>query len=113
MPRRRCPRHYLRQYSITNARGIGLAQTRPDYERANAYPSPNYLKRIVAFGIPESFDCKPSGGERRDPANGQPPCFVQPPSMYDAKRFPRLLRGVAPLRPPPEGTEGRTPARLP
>ena len=114
------PRHYLRQFSITSSRGVGVAQTRPEYERANAYPAPNYLKRARVFGISESFDCKPTRGVKRDPTNGSPPCFVQPPSLFDLKHFPRLVRGGAPLRPPPnenEGTRtgrpGRGPAVLP
>jgi phospholipid/cholesterol/gamma-HCH transport system substrate-binding protein len=104
------PRHYLRQIGVINARGLGLARTRPIYERANAYPGPNYLTRGRALGIPEAFDCKPSGGEVRDPKNGEPPCFVAPRSLFDGRLFPRLERGQAPLRPPPPGTLGSEPA---
>ena len=100
------PRHYLRQYSAINARGIGFHQTRPNYERALSYPAPNYQKRSRMFGITESFDCKPAGGEKPDPEEGLPPCFVQPPSLYDLRFFPRHLRGRAPLKPPPPGNEG-------
>jgi phospholipid/cholesterol/gamma-HCH transport system substrate-binding protein len=106
------PRHYLRQFGVINARGIGLNRTRPSYERGNAYPSANYISRARPLGIYESFDCKPTGGEKRDPTNGEPPCFVQPPSLFDGLRFPRLRRGKAPLVPAPgpyDGTEPATP----
>jgi virulence factor Mce-like protein len=91
------PRHYLRQFSISNTRGIQLSQTRPSYERGNAYPLPNYLKRMRPLGMTESFDCAPTGfpgdGTRPDSAQGEPPCFVQPPQMWDGKKFPRIQRG--------------------
>ena len=104
------PRHYLRQYGVINARGLGIARTRPAYERANAYPGPNYMTRAKALGIFEAFDCKPSGGEVRESKNGEPPCYVQPRSLFDGRFFPRLVRGGAPLRPPPPGTLGSEPA---
>jgi hypothetical protein len=104
------PRHYLRQYGVINSRGLGIARTRPAYERANAYPGPNYMTRAKALGIFEAFDCKPSGGPGRESKNGEPPCYVQPPSLYDGRFFPRLVRGGAPLRPPPPGTLGTAPA---
>jgi virulence factor Mce-like protein len=104
------PRHYLRQYGVINSRGLGIARTRPTYERANAYPGPNYLTRGRALGIVEAFDCKPSGGPVRESKNGEPPCYVQPRSLFDGRSFPRLVRGGAPLRPPPPGTLGSQPA---
>jgi virulence factor Mce-like protein len=92
------PRHYLRQFSISNTRGIQLQQTsRPSYERGNAYPLPNYLKRMRPLGMTESFDCMNSGaggdGTKPEPGQGEPPCFVQPPHLWDGKKFPRLPRG--------------------
>jgi phospholipid/cholesterol/gamma-HCH transport system substrate-binding protein len=104
------PRHYLRQYGVINGRGLGLNRTRPSYERANAYPGPNYLKRARSLGIFEAFDCKPSKGEVRESKNGEPPCYVAPRSLFDGRFFPRLERGGAPLRPPPPGTLGSEPA---
>jgi virulence factor Mce-like protein len=104
------PRHYLRQYGVINSRGLGLNRTRPVYERANAYPGPNYLKRARSLGIFEAFDCAPSGGTVRESKNGEPPCYVQPKSLFDGRYFPRLQRGGAPLRPPPPGTLGSEPA---
>jgi len=95
------PRHYLKQFGMINSRGVGVAQTRPEYERGNSYPGPNYLKRVPPLGIAEAFDCKPAGGEKKDATNGSPPCFVAPKSLFDGKQFPRLNKGEAPLRPPP------------
>lgn len=105
------PRHYLRGYTAINARSLGIQRTRPNYERANAYPAPNYLKRAKGLGIIEAFDCKPTGkGEVREPENGLPPCYVQPQQLWDDKLFPRLVKGGAPLMPPPKGTAGTKPA---
>ncbi len=90
------PRHYLRQFSISNTRGIQLNQTAsPTYERGNAYPLPNYLKRFRPLGMTETFTCAntASGGEVKDAAQGEPPCFVQPPHLWDGKMFPRIQRG--------------------
>jgi virulence factor Mce-like protein len=103
-------RHYLRQYGVINARGLGLNRTRPPYERGNAYPSANYLSRARPLGIFESFDCKPSGGEKKNSVNGEPPCFVQPPSLWDGNLFPRLHKNKAPLVPGPGPYDGTEPA---
>jgi phospholipid/cholesterol/gamma-HCH transport system substrate-binding protein len=106
------PRHYLRAYTANNSRGLGIQRTRPNYERGNAYPAPNYLKRGRPLGITESFDCKPSGGTKRDPeaVGNLAPCFVQPPSLWDGGLFPRLRSGVTPLRPNPRDYDGSRPA---
>jgi virulence factor Mce-like protein len=104
------PRHYLRAYSAINSRGLGVARTRPGYDRGNAYPAPNYLSRMRPLGIAEAFDCKPTGGEKPEAENGNPPCFVAPGSLWDGGRYPRLSSGEAPLRPPPGELDGREPA---
>jgi phospholipid/cholesterol/gamma-HCH transport system substrate-binding protein len=104
------PRHYLKQFGIINSRGVGIASSRPEYERGNSYPGPNYLKRARPFGMIESFDCKPTGGEKRDATSGSPPCFVAPKSLFDGKYFPRLTKGEAPLRPNPQENAGTEPA---
>jgi virulence factor Mce-like protein len=105
-------RHYLRQFSITNSRSLGVQQTRPAYERGNSYGAPNYLKRArLVGGVPESFDCKPAGGVKPEPEPGLPPCFVQPESLWDGNQFPRLRRGDGRLRPPPRDNDGRRPVR--
>ncbi|HEX8645458.1 MAG TPA: MlaD family protein [Thermoleophilaceae bacterium] len=103
------PRHYLRQFSISNTRGVQLQQTRPSYERGNAYPLPNYMKRNRPLGMYEAFDCANTGlsgdGTRPDAAQGEPPCFVQPPHLFDGRKFPRLERGGK-VVPKPQGNEG-------
>jgi virulence factor Mce-like protein len=103
------PRHYLRAYSAINGRSLGIQRQRPSYDRGNSYPSPNYLRRARPLGITEAFDCKPRG-PRRDPEPGEPPCFLQPGSLYDGGVFTKLGRGEAPIRPNPPDKEGRRPA---
>jgi phospholipid/cholesterol/gamma-HCH transport system substrate-binding protein len=90
----------------------------PDWARGNSYLAPNALGRALTLGGVESFDCP--GGERRDPedalgvgqmnADKRAPCFVQPPSLFDGRRFPYPRRGEAPLRQPPRGNDGSPPA---
>ena len=91
------PRHYLRQFSISNTRSIQLQETRPTYDRGNAYPLPNFFKRSRPLGMMEAFDCSNTGlggdGTRKDPGQGEPPCFIQPPHTWDGKKFPRVERG--------------------
>jgi hypothetical protein len=106
------PRHYLRQFSITNSRSLGIQTTKPNYDRGNAYPAPNYLKRArLTGGTPEAFSCAHIGGEVAEAAAGQPPCFEQPPSLWDGNMYPRLLRGQDELKPPPLNNEGSQPVR--
>ena len=90
---------------------------RPKNERGNAYVLPNGELRGRALGVyQESFDCKPAGGERKDPVDGplptdkQAPCFVSPPQLFTLKKFPRPGKGEAPLVPAPRDREGLTPA---
>jgi hypothetical protein len=93
---------------------------RPENERGNAYMAPNALTRAQALGIVESFNCdNVPGGKRQDPVDTagppggtpkQPPCFVEPPSLYDNKKFNRILKGKAPKVDGPKDREGRTPA---
>jgi hypothetical protein len=78
-------------------------------------PRPDAYKRAIPLGTIESFDCAPSGGPRRNPVESEPngpapPCFVQPPQLFQRQRFPRLQRGRAPLVPAPKGREGTQPA---
>jgi phospholipid/cholesterol/gamma-HCH transport system substrate-binding protein len=100
------PNHYLRQLGIINDRSLALNLSRPAYERGNAYLAPNAWQRFRPLGVLESFDCSPAGGVKREPTDALPPCYVQPPSLWDDKLFPRLERGKAPLVPPPLGNEG-------
>jgi virulence factor Mce-like protein len=113
--------------SLGNAQSLALASTRPQYDRGNAYLAPNNYRRAPAFWISESFDCRndhPDGNGttdhagRRNPVDTTAlpggvelaPCFVQPPSLFDRKRFNRLQRSEAPLVPAPFGLEGTIPA---
>ncbi len=104
------PRHYLRAYSAINSRGVGIARTRVSHDRGNAYPAPNYLRRARPLGIAEAFDCKPTGGEKKDATNGEPPCFVAPRSLFDGGQFPTQGHNEAPVRPNPPGNLGSEPA---
>ncbi len=101
------PRHYLPQYGFINNRSLEGGRERPPNEIGNGYLAPNALNRYRPFGILESFDCRPSGGEQPDAEEGDPPCFVQPPNLFDGGQYPRLQRGEAPVKPAPyTGNEG-------
>jgi phospholipid/cholesterol/gamma-HCH transport system substrate-binding protein len=105
------PRHYLRQFGIISSRGIGIQSERQEYDRGNAYPAPNYLSRSRGFGTLEAFDCRPTDGERRDPQPDEPPCFVQPRSLFNGERYPSLERDEAPLVDAPGENAGGEPAQ--
>ncbi|MFL5866174.1 MAG: MlaD family protein [Thermoleophilaceae bacterium] len=108
--------HYLPQIAMIEPRSFMRENTRPAWERGNAYIAPNAYIRGIPLGIIESFDCKPSGGEVHNPIESgagspAPPCFVQPPSLYNGQRFPALQRGKAPKVAAPRGEAGTSPAR--
>lgn len=105
------PRHYLRQMSVINSRSLAFNSQRQEFDRGNAYPAPNYLRRANAFGIQEAWDCKPLPGPKAEPTNGSPPCFIAPGSIWDGKKYPQLVSGVDKLVEPPAGVDGRRPAR--
>ena len=104
----------LQQFGVINGTSVSVNQTRPAYDRGNAYIEPNNYKRALRFGAPESADCKtaPGGKEQKnpDPENTLPPCFVEPPSLWDNHLFPLVEQGKSPRTPAPQGVEGRTPA---
>jgi hypothetical protein len=109
------PGYALAQFGVVNAESIQLKTTRPSDDRGNAYLAPNAYNRAALLGIAESFDCKPSGGEVKNPSdNGNtqiPPCFVQPRSLYDNRLFPHLDAGKVYTKPSPRGTvNGALPA---
>jgi ABC-type transporter Mla subunit MlaD len=109
------PGYALAQFAVNNGESIQLRTTRPSNERGNSYLAPNAYNRAVFLGTVESFDCKPSGGEVKNPSdNGMTavvPCFVQPPSLYDSRYFPHLDAGQVRLKPSPDGTlQGNAPA---
>jgi virulence factor Mce-like protein len=104
--------YVLQQFGVINGTSIQVNQTRPPYDRGNAYIEPNNYKRALPLGIPESADCKTAGGEQKnpDPEKKLPPCFVEPPSLWDNHFFPLVDLGKAPRVPAPQGVEGRRPA---
>ncbi len=101
------------------------ADHRPHWSRGNAYLAPNALTRAMGLGGFESFDCNPSGGEERDPNDGnglpgpigaatkEPVCFIQPPSLFNGQKVVLPKEGEAPVKPPPKGREGAAPASVP
>jgi virulence factor Mce-like protein len=105
------PRHYLRQFGIINTRSVGLSRKRQAFDRGNAYPAPNYLKRFRPIGTLEAMDCRPTGGEKPNPTQGSPPCVEQPPSLFNGEKIPTLERGEAPIVDPPKDNRGTEPAR--
>jgi hypothetical protein len=109
------PRNYLRGYGIINDTSMSLNDGHPIYERGNSYLHPRAYDRAQSLGMIESFDCGPSGGEKIDPNPDTygPPCFVQPPALYDGNQFPRLEKGKAPNKAAPRGKEGSKPVRTP
>jgi ABC-type transporter Mla subunit MlaD len=109
------PRTYLRGYGMINDTSMSFNDGHPIYERGNSYLHPRAYDRAQALGIIESFDCGPPGGEKKDPNEDTygPPCFVQPPALYDGGAFPRLEKGKAPNKAAPRGKEGSKPATEP
>ena len=104
-------RHYLPQVAFINNRSFEVSKRRLSNERGNSYLAPNALLRQRPFGMLESFDCRPSGGEKPNARERFPPCFVQPPMLFDGNKYPRLQRGKAPVKPGPfTGNEGTAPA---
>ena len=106
--------HYLPQIAIIDGRSLGRRTSRPPWDRGNSYVAPNAYDRAIPLGAIESFDCRPSGGEKRNPSgsgeNAAPPCFEAPPLLWGNQEFPRLKRGKAPFVDAPKGTEGTSPA---
>jgi phospholipid/cholesterol/gamma-HCH transport system substrate-binding protein len=106
--------HYLPQVAIIDGRSFARRPTRPEWERANSYVAPNAYDRAVPLGAIEAFDCKPAGGEKRNPSGSgetaAPPCFVAPPFLWGGQKYPRLKRGKAPFVAAPKGRAGTSPA---
>ena len=94
---------------------------RPARENGNAYSAPNATNRGWPLGVHrESFDCKPSGGERKNPDDqlsaparrpraASRPASWQPRSLYNGKQFNKLDKGEAPVRKAPTDLEGNAP----
>ena len=106
------PRHYLRQFGVTNARGVGIQTSRQVWERGNAYPTPNFYNRFRPLGAVEAWDCDNTGqGEVPDPIDfppnvTAPPCLIQPPQLWDGNQYPNVNKGEDGLREPPLGNDG-------
>jgi phospholipid/cholesterol/gamma-HCH transport system substrate-binding protein len=106
------PRHYLRQFGVTNARGVGIQTSRQPWERGNAYPAPNFYNRFRPLGAVEAWDCDATGeGEVTEPIAfppnlSAPPCLIQPPQLWDGNQFPNVNKGEDGLREPPPGNDG-------
>jgi len=110
---------YQTNTGLIESRSFQRYESRPDFDRGNAYLQPNALNRTLALGGYESIDCAPAGGERPNPDDNtddlnpltknsgkRPVCFVAPKSLYDGKVITRLRRGRAPNKPAPQGLEG-------
>ena len=98
----------MRGFGIINSSGMKTlddADSVPPEFTGNTYPEPNAYTRALELGGIESFTCRqtglPGNGERPDPKPGLPPCLVKPASLYDGRQYPNVLRGVDPLREPP------------
>jgi phospholipid/cholesterol/gamma-HCH transport system substrate-binding protein len=110
---------YQTQIGIINSRSFQRYTQRQIWDRGNAYMQPNGLQRAIAMGTIESFDCKPTNGERPDPVDTagppggtprMPPCFVAPGSLFNGKQFVSPKKGESPNRPAPNFREGTKPA---
>jgi phospholipid/cholesterol/gamma-HCH transport system substrate-binding protein len=102
----RTPEHILPQGSFFEPRSFLRDSRRPPWDRGNAYLAPNARWRATGLGVIESFDCRPAGGERRNPIDNAgirtaPPCFAAPPQLYLDQKYPGIRRGQAPLVPGP------------
>jgi len=107
------PLDALSQFGLINQRSLGMQTTVPSYDRGNAYLAPNAYTRAAKTGVIESLSCANAGGEQKnpDPNNSAPPCFVQPPSLFNGQDFPLLQKGVAPVKPAPGTYDGTKPAQ--
>jgi virulence factor Mce-like protein len=107
------PLDTLSQFGIINQRSLGLQTKVPAYDRGNAYLAPNAYTRAAKMGVIESLSCANAGGQQTnpDPNNAAPPCYVQPPLLFNGKDFPLLQKGEAPVKPAPGTYDGTKPAR--
>jgi phospholipid/cholesterol/gamma-HCH transport system substrate-binding protein len=106
------------QNALYDRRSFRRHATRPAYDRGNAYVAPNVYGRGIGFGTIESFTCPgdkevPTPTESPESSGEQaaPPCFVQPPSLFQGQQFPRLVKGRAPIVTAPKQREGTHPAK--
>ncbi len=122
--------HALPQLAVIDGQSFRRTTRRPSDDRGNTYVAPNAYPRAGALGAIETGDCDNVGGGQRNPDDGvinpaaildplnlipvqtrsSPPCFVQPPSLFDGRQFPRIQRGRAKVTGPPAGRAGTRPA---
>jgi len=97
----------LGQIGVINDRTFKFNQNRSDDpgERGNAYPDPTAYNRVRALGIINSWDCVNNGGEQRNPNEDDPPCFVEPDSLFDGDKYPTLSRRELSDSPPTRTNE--------
>jgi len=91
--------HELPQIALIDGQSFRRLTTRPPDDRGNAYPTPDAYDRFIGRGVIESGDCDNVGGGKRNPTDSQlpgqalPPCFVEPPELFQNQHFPKLQRG--------------------
>jgi phospholipid/cholesterol/gamma-HCH transport system substrate-binding protein len=111
--------HVLPQFGIVNGKSLSFSSSVPPWARGNAYVAPNMYDRAIPLGMYESFDCSNAGGKKRDPTDKGspvgdelPPCFQQPPLLYDNRQYPLLdQKGeISRKDPPTYSLSGNTPA---
>ncbi|UJA19251.1 MCE family protein [Thermoleophilia bacterium SCSIO 60948] len=105
LPGQDAKRSYLRQIAYTSPEVLGILPERLETNRGNAYPKPDSINNrdAATFGIPDQFDCKPSGGEiaianppegdaTEIPGPGYAPCQIGGnfPGEFGGLRFPGL-----------------------
>ena len=102
------------QSAIIDGRSLQRRVTQPTWERANAYVAPNAYQRAIGLGVIESFQLRAERrpGATRPAARSTPSrrALLPRPSCSRTQKYPRLLRGRAPLVPAPVGREGNRPA---
>ena len=115
--------HVAPNTAVVDPRSFERYETRPEWDRGNAYFHPNELSRRIALEGFSAFDCskagRPSnryGDVKRDDALNvpdpfkmsarRPPCLVAFPSLYDNKLYGVPQRGRAPIKKGPGYTDG-------
>ena len=82
---------YQTNVGLIEPRSFMRFETRPDFDRGNAYLQPNALNRTLALGGYESIDCAPAGGEKPNPDDN----LDDPnPLTKNSGKRPGLLRGA-------------------
>ena len=105
--------HYLPQIAMIDGRSFQRRPDRPDWERANTYIAPNAYERATPLGVIESFDCKPNGGEQRDPEGSGDEAAAAllrgAAAPLGEREVPAPAPRQGPVRVGPEGPRGHQP----